>query len=104
MAFPQGTTAAPVDLWKLIYFAVLFALLPSLSHEGRVDSYLAALSYPLYLIHLPVIYVLLTVWSAWPWWGVFAALGLSLAGAALVHELVEKPARALRFSALARAA
>ena len=76
---------------------IVTALAISHSHElsfsanqARVASYLGELSYPLYLVHYPILYLILCYPRAFPLWGAYP---LCLAASALLYHAVDLPIR-----------
>ena len=67
--------------------------------KSRAVAALGRISYSLFLLHFPVLIVVATIWLKLGWTSPAAALGglavaavTSIAGAAIYHRLVEKPA------------
>ena len=87
------------DAYLLAAVAVITAksLPPMPRFLARALNYLGDLSYPLYLVHVP----LLAWTSRWTrWFDPYAYIGISLGASALLYHVVDAPLRA-RFSARA---
>lgn len=60
---------------------------------GRVMGYLGTISFGFYLLHAPVLLFFKQVLPSWPWLAIALGLILSTALAALLHAVLEAPAR-----------
>jgi len=87
--------------WLALVIAALVPPLSARTRRSRVDRFAGALSYPLYLVHVPLIAVV-GVWAAGgaPFGGVIPpaawTIGAALAAALALHLVVERPIDRLR--------
>jgi peptidoglycan/LPS O-acetylase OafA/YrhL len=104
--YPWTSAYAAVDWIKLTMLALLFFTVPLLAKSrSAADRYMGDLSYPVYLLHLPVIYVIAANWP--PEWpsavqAVFLFAGVLVLSAALMN-FVDRPVDRLRQRWAARA-
>lgn len=102
-AFPLLTSAAASwrELLPWTVYGLFFLLLPAIfraTRESRLDSAIGELSYPLYICHMLVIWVLRSVLvplGLGAWLGEFAVLG-SVALAALLTRVIVLPMERVR--------
>lgn len=91
VALPLSGIPGPIQRW-IVYFAIAIAapFLFNAFKDNKFDRAIGDLSYPLYLGHLVVIGIVLTFFANAPW-ALWAAIGGSLALAALLLVLVDHP-------------
>ncbi len=116
LLWPMGIGIITLLTWNpaiIIWAGILLAIVGENSKSGRIEQYflqklssplllwLGKISYPLYLIHLPLIYITLSflVKTHWNKVGYFTALALiipvsSILFAALLNRWIEQPAMA----------
>ena len=103
--YPWRSIHAPVDWMKLTVLVTLFFTLPMLAKvDTKLDRFLGDLSYPVYLVHLPVMYAVAAWWPAYSLPQVAFLLALVFGISALIVLLVDGPIAAMRQRLSARAA
>lgn len=93
-----GATVSPSALLSDVFFAAFACLVGPVFHltkYNRLDAKLAVLSYPIYLAHWPIVYILIRGHRGEVLWSIYIA-AFSIAGAIALHQLVDKPVERYR--------
>lgn len=95
--YPWRSGLAVLDWMKFGLFLALFLTLPLLAKiTAPTDRFLGDLSYPAYLVHLPIIYAVFAFWPSASFAQVASTIGLVFIVSAAIVVLVDRPVFWLR--------